>query len=72
MYKSGQISSEDFLEEIKCRIRHRYGNQTNFGMRLGMHRNTVSKMLSDPNRLTLYWANRFADLLDMDLRYFIV
>ena len=71
MYKSSHISFEDFLEEVRYRIKELYGNCTSFGRAIGKHRNTISKVLNDSSRLNPYWINVFACELELDLRDFV-
>ena len=39
-------SSKKVMEEIKCRIKDKYKNQTNFGKELGASRKTVNRILN--------------------------
>ena len=71
MYRSSHISFEDFLEEVEHRIKELYGNRTRFGKVIGKHRNTIGKVLNDPQKLNPYWINVFASELGLDLRYFV-
>ncbi len=39
-------SSKNIMEEIKCRIKDQYKNQSNFGKKFGASRKTVSRIIN--------------------------
>ena len=43
------------MEEIKCRIKERFKNQTNFGRELGASRKTVSRILNHGTDLNTFF-----------------
>ena len=70
--ESTLFSAEDFLDDVRHAIRRRYGNQSEFAKLIPVSRNVISRILNDPCGLNAGWMNRFAKLLGLDLRDYIV
>ena len=56
-------SSKRIMEEIKCRIKDKYRNQTNFGKELGASRKTVNRILNHGTDINTFF--RICKLLDI-------
>ena len=65
------ISSEDFLEDVKKQIKKLYRNQDKFAESVYRTRKQLSKILNNPEDLTVYWITEFCRRLDLDLRNYI-
>lgn len=66
------FSSEDFLDDVRHAIRQRFRNQSEFAKLIPVSRNVISRIVNDPDGLNIEWINRFAKLLGLDLRDYIV
>ena len=66
-----RFEAEDFLDEVRHRIRRVYGSQGAFAREIPVCRNVVSRVVNSPDRLDMYWVNTFAERLGIDLRDFL-
>ena len=65
------ISSEDFLGDVKFLIKKQFKNQENFAEVIFVTRKQLSRILNNPDDLTVGWINEFCEKLGMDLRHYI-
>ena len=56
-------SSKTIMEEIKCRIKEKFRNQTNFGKEFGASRKTISRILNHGTDIETFF--RICKLLDI-------
>ncbi len=71
MINRSHISSEDFLEDVKCEIKKQFKNQDKFAEQVYVSRKCLNRILNNADELTIYWINVFCTKLDLDLRSYI-
>ena len=71
MINSSRVSSEDFLEDVKCEIKKQFKNQDRFAVTVFVSRKSLNRVLNNPEELTIYWINKFCETLGLDLRNYI-
>ena len=71
MINRSHISSEDFLEDVKCEIKKQFKNQDKFAEQVHVSRKCLNRILNNADELTIYWINVFCTKLDLDLRSYI-
>ena len=64
------FSSEDFLEDLQIAIKDKYGTLQNYAAHRGIHRNTLSAILNNPEKMSPNRARSWAREFGMDLRYY--
>ena len=67
---SSHFSSEDFLEDVGYEAKQQFGSIQEFAKVLGVHRNTITNVLNNPDKLKPFWMYAFAEALNLDLHYY--